>query len=233
MKKIKAHYLRVSTKEQNIERQMSDSGKELIIDSKRFLEKDSGRIPFHKRKVAMELIEDIENGLIHTVCVHSISRLGRDTVDVLNTVKYFTSKGVCLISEKENIKTLNDDGSENLIASMIVGIMSTLSEWDYNKIRQNTREGIAIAKAKGKYKGRKVGSGMSTEAYLKKYKKVVKVLEAKNSLRDTAKLCEVSLSTVQKVQRELQGKSRTTSPGTNDNEMYIEHLENYEPFIKS
>ena len=41
MKKIKAHYLRVSTKEQNIERQMSDSGKELIIDSKRFLEKDS------------------------------------------------------------------------------------------------------------------------------------------------------------------------------------------------
>lgn len=232
MKKIKAHYLRVSTKEQSLERQMSDSGKELLVDCKRYLEKDSGRILFKDRDKAKELIEDIENGLIESVTVTDLSRVGRNTIDVLNTVKYFTSKGVCLISKKEGIKSLNDDGSENLIASMIIGIMSTLSEWDVNKQRESQSEGIKIAHAKGKYKGRKVGSGMSTEAYLKKYKKVVKVLEAKNSLRDTAKLCEVSLSTVQKVQRELKGEPRVLPTASKNSQVYDEELENYEPYIK-
>ena len=200
---MKVHYLRVSTKEQNLERQMSDLDKTIKQGYQRYKEKDSGRIPFKEREKGAQLIESIEAGEVTEVIVHDLSRLGRNSLDVLNTVKYFTSKGVNLISEKEGIKTLNEDGTENLIASMIVGILSTLSEWDYNKIRDNQREGIAIAKAAGRYVGRVKGSGMSSEEYLHKHRKVVKLLNAKNSLRNTAKICDVSLSTVQKVKKEL------------------------------
>ena len=58
------------------------------------------------------------------------------------------------------------------------------------------------------------------------------MLEAKNSLRDTAKLCEVSLSTVQKVQRELKGEPRVLPTASKNSQVYDEQLENYEPFIK-
>jgi len=201
---MKAHYLRVSTKGQTIDRQFSDSGNEIIEGAQRYKEVDSGRVLFAEREKAMLLIEDIEAGKIKEVHVHSIDRIGRNTVDVLNTVKYFTSKGVNLISKQEGLRTLNDDGSENMIASMIIGILSTLSEWDYKKRRINQAEGIKVAQAKGKYKGRPEGTVMTVDGYLKKYKKVVKTLEAKNSLRDTAKLCDVSLSTVQKVSKAMQ-----------------------------
>ncbi len=200
---MKAHYLRVSTKGQNLDRQFSDSGNEIIEGAQRYKEKDSGRVLFAEREKGKQLLEAINEGRITEVHVHSIDRLGRNTIDVLNTVKYFTSKGVNLISKQEGLRTLNDDGSENMITSMIIGILSTLSEWDYKKRRINQAEGIKVAKAKGKYKGRPINSGMSKDDYLKKHKKVVKHLELKNSLRDTAKLCEVSLSTVQKVSKYL------------------------------
>jgi DNA invertase Pin-like site-specific DNA recombinase len=195
------HYLRVSTEEQNLERQMSDSGKELITGAQRFKEKNSGRIPFAERDKGKQIIELVKEGKIKEVHVHSIDRLGRNTSDVLNTVRLFTENGVNLITRQEGLRTLNEDGTENPMASLIVGIMSTLAEWDFNRRRQNQLEGIEVAKVKGKYKGRKVGSEETNEKVLRKYRKIVKTLEAKNSLRDTAKLCEVSLSTVQKVKR--------------------------------
>lgn len=208
MERMTIHYLRVSTEEQNLERQMSDSGNEMITGAQRFKEKNSGRIPFAERDKGAEVIRLVKEGKVKEVHVHSIDRLGRNTSDVLNTVKLFTENGVNLITRQEGLRTLNDDGTENQMASLIVGIMSTLAEWDFNRRKQNQREGIAIAKAKGTYRGRKVGSGMSNEKTLKKYRKVVKTLQAKNSLRDTARLCEVSLSTVQRVKRIAEEEGR-------------------------
>ena len=201
MEKIIIHYLRVSTEEQNLERQMSDNGSEMITGAQRFKEKNSGRIPFAERDKGAEVVRLVKEGIVKEIHVHSIDRLGRNTSDVLNTVRFFSDHGVNLITKQEGLKTLNEDGTENPMASLIVGIMSTLAEWDLNRKKQNQKEGIEVAKAKGKYKGRKSGSEMTNAKILLKYRKVVKTLEAKNSLRDTAKLCDVSLSTVQKVKR--------------------------------
>ena len=198
---MKAHYMRVSTEGQNMERQFSDSGNEVMTGYERFKESISGRIPFNQRPKAQLLIEQIEAGKVKEVYVHSLDRLGRDTADVLNTVKYFTSKGVNLITKQEGLRTLNDDGTENPMAQLIVGIMSTLAEWDFNRRRTNTKEGIAVAKAKGKYVGRKAGTGMTDEKFLNKHKKIVNHLKAKTSIRDTAKLTDSSVSTVQKVKK--------------------------------
>lgn len=204
MKKRIAQYLRVSTSEQNLERQMSDSGREIIAGNKDLIvqpykEKDSGRIPFAEREKAKQLMEDID--MYSEVHVHSLDRLGRNTLDIMQTIQWLTDKGVCLVTKQEGLRTLNEDGSVNPMAQLMVGIMSTLAEWDINRKAENRNEGIAIAKAKGKYKGRKRGTSMSNEKILKKYKKVVDHLNAGTSYRDTSKLCDVSLSTVQRVSK--------------------------------
>lgn len=199
---MKAHYLRVSTAGQNIDRQFTDTGNEVLTGYQRYKESGvSGRIPFRERPMAQNLISDIEDGKVTELYVHSLDRIGRDTADVLSVVKYLTSKRVNLITKQEGLRTLNDDGTENPMAQLIVGIMSTLAEWDWNRRRSNTAEGIAIAKAKGKYVGRKVGSGMSDDKFLAKHQKALKLLKAKTSLRDTAKLTDSSLSTIQKLKR--------------------------------
>lgn len=202
---MKAHYLRVSTKGQNIERQFSDNGNEVQTGYQRYKEEGiSGRIPFREREKAKQLIENIEAGLITEVYVHSLDRLGRDTADVLSVVKYLTDKGINLVTKQEGLRTFNEDGSVNPMAQLIVGIMSTLAEWDWNRRRENQLEGIAIAKAKGVYKGRPEGTGMSNAQILKKHKKVVSLIKDKTSIRNTAKIAEVSISTVQNIKRIMQ-----------------------------
>ncbi|MBR9853886.1 MAG: recombinase family protein [Algicola sp.] len=66
---------------------------------------------------------------------------------------------------------------------------------------ERQREGIAIAKAKGVYKGRLRGSSEPKDVFLSKYSNVQKRLKEGHSMRNTAKLCDVSLGTVQKVKR--------------------------------
>lgn len=204
---MKAHYMRVSTKGQNMERQFSDTGNEVITGYQRFKEQGvSGRVPFRERPKASELMILVKEGKVTEVYVHSLDRLGRDTADVLSVVKELTDNGVNLISKQEGLKTLNEDGTPNQMASLMIGILSTLAEWDWNRRRENQREGIAIAKAKGVYKGRPEGTGMNEEQFLKKHSKVVKHLKEKTSIRNTAKLCDVSVSTVQNVKRLMQQK---------------------------
>lgn len=199
------YYMRVSTEGQNIDRQLAKEDKiphsSHLIPTNPLEEKESGRIPFRKRKQGSKIIKEIEIGYCKEVIVYSIDRLGRSTLDILKTIEYFNSKGVNLISIKEGLNTLNADGTENITAKLIISILSTLAEWDYTIKRTAQLEGIEVAKAKGKYKGRRVGTNKSNEEILKKYKRVVQALEEGNSLRSAAAIGGVSLGTAQKVKR--------------------------------
>lgn len=193
---MKAKYIRVSTLEQNTSRQRNN-------DVKEYIDHCSGSIPFAKRESALKLISDINKGIITSVEVHSIDRLGRNTIDILNTIKLFTEKNICLTSEKEGVKTLDADGTENLISKMIIGVLSTLSEFEINRTKERTKEGIQKAKENGSYKsnGRKKGSIETKEEFLKKSKnkQIIKELKSGLSLRRCAKMCNVSINTVKKV----------------------------------
>ena len=81
---MKATYVRVSTFEQNIDRQLR--GKEGAV----YWDKVSGTVPFEDREDASKLLADAEAGDIDEVEVHSIDRLGRDAINVLQTIKRFT-----------------------------------------------------------------------------------------------------------------------------------------------
>jgi len=193
---MKAKYIRVSTIEQNESRQIEK-------DVLSYVDKCSGSIPFEKRESALKLISDINKGIVTSVHVHSIDRLGRNPIDILKTISFLTEKGICLISEKEGVKTLNDDGTENLISKMIIGILSTLSEFELQRIKERQREGIERAKIRDVYvgNGRPEGTTETKEEFLKKpkTKAIIKQLKKGRSVRECANQCKCSINTIQKV----------------------------------
>ena len=187
-------YARVSTTDQNPERQGNCD----------FLDKCSGSIPFDERPEAKKLLQWVAVGRVKEVRVHSIDRLGRNTLDILQTIKHFTAMGVNVVSEKEGLKTLLPDGKENPVAKMIIGILGTLSEFELERIRERQREGIAKAKARGSYK---TNGGykpkLTKEQFLNKKGNAncANYLRQGYSLRKAARLAEVSLGTAQKVSK--------------------------------
>ena len=192
---MKAKYIRVSTKEQNTDRQTDFDG--LI-----YPDECSGSIPFKERPEAKKLLDNKEITEVH---VHSIDRLGRNTLDIMQTIQDFTSKGINVVSTKEGLQTIID-GKENPIAKMMIGILGTLAEFELSRIKERQAEGIAKAKAKGVYKeGRKIGSSESIEVFVNKAstQSILKYLRNNESVRRTALLSKTSEGTVKKVKKYL------------------------------
>jgi len=190
---MKAKYIRVSTIEQNTDRQ------EINFNGLTYIDKCSGSIAFKDRIEAKKLLS---NNQIKELHVHSIDRLGRNTLDIMQTIQYFTDKGINVISEKEGLQTLIE-GKENPIAKLMIGILGTLAEFELSRSKERQSEGIAEGKKKGIYVGRKEGSTESIEVFKSKQstQKILRYLKQKESIRRTARLSETSIGTVQKVQR--------------------------------
>jgi DNA invertase Pin-like site-specific DNA recombinase len=193
---MKAKYIRVSTIEQNTDRQTNFEGLT-------YIDKCSGSTPFNERNEAKRLLA---NESITEVHVHSIDRLGRSTLDIMQTIQNFTSKGINVVSEKEGLQTIVN-GKENPIAKMMIGILGTLAEFELNRSKERQSEGIANAKEKGVYVGRKEGSKESTEQFLNKKltQTIIRHLKAKESIRRCALLSGASIGTVQKVKTIVEG----------------------------
>ena len=137
-------YVRVSTEEQNTARQevlMQELGVEKV-----YIEKVSGKSVNNREKLK-EMLEFIREGDV--VVVESISRLARNTKDLLEIVEMFRLKGVAFISKKEQIDT------ETPAGQFMLTIFGAVSQLERDYILQRQREGIAIAKQEGKFKGRK------------------------------------------------------------------------------
>lgn len=134
-------YVRVSTKEQNEARQL-----EALNDcEKLFVDKQSGKDT--SRPQLQEMLGFVREG--DTVKVVDYSRLARSTKDLLNLVQTLSEKGVRLISLKENLDTSTPQGR------LMLTVFAGLAEFEREVMLERQREGIAIAKAEGKYKGRK------------------------------------------------------------------------------
>lgn len=162
----------------------------------------SGAIPFKEREQGNKLIQDIEADSIKYISVHSIDRLGRNLFDILATLELLNEKKVTLKVDNLGIESLVNN-KPNSAFKLIISVMANIAEMERETMLERQKEGIKIAIAKGVYKGRVKGSKESDEQVLSKYKEVVKYLKRGQSLRDIAKLCNVSLGTVQKVKKIL------------------------------
>lgn len=189
-------YIRVSTPEQNTSRQ--EDGLIPIVDI------CSGSIPFEDREGGQELMKRTQLGYVKSISVHSIDRLGRNTLDILTTIKWFTRQQVNIISQKEGLQTLLEDGTENPTAKLMVGILGTLAEFELSRIRERQAEGIKKAKERGVYKTNGGNRKKETKTkFLSKSKNALclKELQRGNSVRRAALLSGVSLMTAHKVKK--------------------------------
>ena len=140
---MKIAYIRVSTIEQNEQRQIEAMQKYNI--EKWFTEKVSAKDT--NRPKLQELLEFAREGdIIH---IHDFSRLARSTRDLLDIVEQLNTKGVHLISNKENIDTSTPTGK------LMLTMIGAINEFERVNLLERQREGIAIAKRSGKYKGGK------------------------------------------------------------------------------
>lgn len=150
-------YVRVSTIEQNEARQR-EALEKFEID-KWFIEKASGKDT--NRPKLQEMLEYVRED--DTVYVEEFSRLGRSTADLLSIVQRIEDAGAKFVSTKESFDTSTSTG--RLQMTMIAAI----AEFERAMILERQREGIAVAKREGKYKGRKSVSVPNIEEYYQRY----------------------------------------------------------------
>jgi DNA invertase Pin-like site-specific DNA recombinase len=136
-------YARVSTLDQHTERQLE--GIKLV---KVFTDKASGKDT--KRPQLRAALDYLREG--DTLVAHSMDRLGRNMLDLLQTIKSLNDRGVTVQFMKEH---LTFSGEDSPMSKLQLGILAAVAEFERSLIRERQREGIAIAKKKGVYKGRK------------------------------------------------------------------------------
>lgn len=139
----KVAYVRVSTVEQNEQRQ-KEALEAYDID-KWYIEKASAKDTNRPHLHAM--LDYIREG--DTVYIHDFSRLARSTQDLLNIVEQLNAKGVTLVSNKENLDSQTSTGQ------LMITMIGAINQFERDNLLERQKEGIAIAVREGKYKGRK------------------------------------------------------------------------------
>lgn len=142
-------YVRVSSFDQNPERQL-----EQVPLDRVFTDKASGKDTLRPQLEA--LLAFVREG--DTVVVHSMDRLARNLDDLRRIVRTLTKRGVKIEFVKERLTFIGEDSP---MANLLLSVMGAFAEFERALIRERQREGIALAKKRGAYKGRK--KALSTE----------------------------------------------------------------------
>lgn len=198
------YYSRISSVGQNASRQIENFKKDGFVTADNvFIDKISGAVPFFERENAQKLFEAVTPNLSDVVVViDSIDRLGRNLIDILNTINVFTKNNVSIRSLKEGFETMVD-GKENASAMMVISVMGTVAQMERNRIKERQAEGITIARAKGAFKGRKLGSVQTTQKLLERHPLIVQKLQKGYTVREVSELTACSSTTVVKVRKAL------------------------------
>lgn len=176
----KVGYIRVSSVDQNTERQLDG----LILD-KVFTEKVSGATTDRPQLQAM--LEYVREG--DTIVVHSIDRLARSLADLLKLVEDLNKRGIHIRFNKEQLEFTGED---NPMQKLMLSMMGSFAEFERAMIKERQREGIAKAKEKGVYKGRT--KTVDDDA-------IRAAIAEGQSFRKAAESLGVSLSTVQRAMK--------------------------------
>ena len=202
-------YARVSSvgDRQSTERQVADlvdySTKNGLSVEQVFEEHISGATKNEDRAVLCECLKFCINHKIDTLLISELSRLGRNVDEVLANVKFCKDNNLNIYFQKENLSLFNADGSKNPFLTIFISVLGTCAEMERDNIKFRLNSGLRRYVANGGRIGRKQGSTKSKEQKQEEYAKVIKLLKSGQSVRNTAKLCEVGISTVQRVKKEF------------------------------
>jgi DNA invertase Pin-like site-specific DNA recombinase len=203
-------YSRVSSTSdrQNTERQVEDltkyaSNNEFEI-KKVFEEKISGAKKLEEKPVLMECLDYCTTNNMDCLLLSELSRLGRSTLQVLKSLEILHEAKVNVYIQNLNLYTLLETGEINPMASIIITVMAEMAAIERTNISYRLNSGRNSYIAKGGKLGRKEGSVKTIEIKKEEYKQVITLLKKGTSIRNTAKLANVGISTVQRIKKEFE-----------------------------
>lgn len=196
---MKVLYCRVSTIDQKTDRQkVNEKDFQYLVE-----DKCSGAVPFFERQGGLEIKKLLDEGILTSLSVWQIDRLGRDLRDIINTIHYFNQKNITINFISQGLTTLDQNGKENPITKMIISILGIVGEMERVQIKERQLEGVRIAKLKGVYLGRKEGSNETILSFLskEKNKKALDYLKKGYKSVEVAKLTNLHFNTVSKIKK--------------------------------
>ena len=196
---MKVLYVRVSSLEQKTDRQrINEKDFDILIE-----DKCSGAIPFFEREGGKEILKYVNEGLLTSLSVWQIDRLGRDLRDIINTIHFFNEKHISINFVSQGLTTLGPDGKENPISKMMISILGIVGEMERSQSKERQFEGIRIAKLKGVYQGRKEGSKEDMLTFLskEKNKKALDYLKKGYKAVEIAKITGIHINTITKIKK--------------------------------
>lgn len=193
-------YSRVSTLDQNPERQLQDKNYDYI-----FTDYCSGSIDFYSRPKGSQVKSLIDQGLLKELHIHSIDRLSRGGIlSVLSIWEELTSKGIVIVCKNPNIRNIDENGKIDKFSELLLSFLSILGSYEKSMIKERQMEGIRIRKEKGLYTGRRVGTGDTPERLLSKErsKRILDYLsKGTYSYHEISKIVGCSTTTIVKVKK--------------------------------
>ncbi len=197
---MRISYRRTSTINQTGERfKLDKSNYDLILFDKGV----SGKIPFNEREKGKELIKLVNQNKVCELVVEELSRLGRNTIDVLLTLQHLEEHQVNVVVRNMGNLQSRVNKKKNPVWNLITSVMSSLYEMERENILERTEMGRKMYVLNGGKLGRKVGSNENVQTFLNKPKtqSIIKFLNMKKSVRDISSRLGVSTSTIYKVKQ--------------------------------
>lgn len=205
-----AIYARVSsnTDRQNTERQVIDlkayADRSRLHIVKVYEEHISGAKKNTERPVLMDCLEYCKENHVGTLLVSELSRLGRNTFEVLSTIRDLVDCRINVFFQKEQMHLLDSNSKPSLFTPILIATLSTCAEMERENIQYRLNSGRRVYIEKGGRLGRRKGSTKSREKKEEEYKDVLAYLRKNYKIADVAKLTGTSTSTVQRLKSEFQ-----------------------------
>lgn len=199
---MKVLYVRVSSESQNTERQkINKKDYDYLVEDLG----QSGSREFFERPGGIRIKKLLNDGHLTELSVWSIDRFSRDLKSLLETIEYFDERNIPIKFINQGIQTLNEDGTKNHIASLLINILGSIAQMERSQIRERQLEGIALAKARKVYKGRANGTSEDTLTFLSKpkNKKAVELLKRGYKNIEVSRIIGIHPNTVTKIRKKL------------------------------
>lgn len=195
-------FARVSTNGQDYERQVNEltalSQHNNWIVAATFCEKISGAKKNAERKELSKMIDYVNKNHIDMVVVTELSRLGRDTLQVLEVIENFNKLGISLYIQNYHIETLTEDGKINSMSQFLITILAEVARMERKTIRERVESGYNNFRANGGKVGRKEGFRKSEIEMREQYAEEIRLLKKGISLRNISKITGTSINTIRK-----------------------------------
>jgi DNA invertase Pin-like site-specific DNA recombinase len=199
-------YTRVSKDEQSTKRQINDlssaPGFEVV---KVFSENISGFTKsVDEREQLQAMLNYVDQYSIQCILISEISRLGRNTHETLTLIKDLEKKGIKLYIHNLSMTLGSDNEKDRIVNTLIVTVLSDLARLESENLSYRIKSGIRARKANGLHTGRKVDSAESTEKFLNKHKKAIKLIRDGRSYSEIQAITGTAPATISKIKKTME-----------------------------